>query len=97
MSTLPALKRSLRAQSEHHLRLAAMEDLRRRHPDATAAPYHPPGAVFWRWVFVPLYRRLPWSAKQRAMTALGMTAESHGWTAPDRRPGKPWRPPRGAS
>ena len=96
MTAVRQLQRRLRAQSEHHLRLAAMEKLRHHHPAATAAPYHPPGAAFWRWVFVPVYRRLPWSAKQRAMTALGMTAESHGWMAPDRRPGEPWRPPGGA-
>lgn len=37
-----------------------MEDLRRRHPQATTAPYRPRGAYFWRFVFVPLYRRVPW-------------------------------------
>jgi hypothetical protein len=95
MSTLQQLQQRLRAQSEHHLRLAAMEELRRRHPQGTTAPYRPRGGAFWRWVFVPLYRRLPWSAKQRAMTALGMTAQGHGWTAPDRLPGEPWRPPGG--
>jgi hypothetical protein len=96
MSAVRQLQRRLRAQSEHHLRLAAMEELRRRHPEATAEPYHASGGAFWRWVFVPLYRRLPWTAKQRAMSALRMTAEGHGWTAPDRRPGEPWRPPGGA-
>jgi hypothetical protein len=94
MSRRAQLQRRLRAQSEHHLRLAAMEKLRRRHPESTAPPYHPPGAAFWRWIFVPVYRRLPWSVKRRAMTALGMTAESHGWTPPERRSGEPWRPPR---
>jgi hypothetical protein len=44
-------------------------------------------------VFVPLYRRVPWETKQRAMRALKMTAEGHGWTPPARRPGEPWRPP----
>lgn len=93
MSRVHDLRRRLRAQSEHHLRLAAMEDLRRAHPQGTAAPYRAPRGAFWRLVFVPLYRRLPWAAKRRAMSALRMTAEGHGWTAPARRPGEPWRPP----
>jgi hypothetical protein len=42
---------------------------------------------------VPLYRRMPWEAKVKAMHALRMTAESNGWTRPARRPGEPWRPP----
>jgi hypothetical protein len=54
-------------------------------------PYRPPGGLFWRVVFVPLYRRLPWSVKERAMGMLGMTAK--GWQPPARKPGEPWRPP----
>ena len=95
----PALARvqqRLRDRAEVHLRLAAMDELRRDHPQATTAPHRPPGGLFWRFVFVPLYRRVPWGAKQRAMRALGMTAESHGWTAPPRRPGEPWSPALGS-
>ena len=68
-----------------------MEDLRRDHPQATTAPHRPRGAYFWRLVFVPLYRRVPWEAKQKAMRALRMTAESNGWTPPSapRRAGRP--------
>jgi hypothetical protein len=95
MSGAPTrLKQRLRDRAEHHLRLAAMEDMRRRHPGGTAEPYHEPGGLLWRRVFVPLYRRLPWAVKQRAMHALRMTAERSGWTAPSRRAGEPWRPPR---
>ena len=47
--------------------------------------------VLWRWLFVPLYRRVPWHVKQRAMTTLQMTAR--GWTPPPRTSGEPWRPP----
>ena len=83
----------LRDRAELHLRLAAMDELRRAHPAATTPPHRPPGGAFWRHVFVPLYRRVPWEHKERAMHALGMTAESHGWTPPPRRPGTPWRPP----
>ena len=90
---LAGAQQRLREQAEQHLRIAAMEDLRRRHPQATTAPYRPRGAYFWRFVFVPLYRRVPWEAKEKAMRALRMTAESSGWTPPPRRPGEPWRPP----
>jgi hypothetical protein len=92
----PAVERAqarLREQAELHLRLAAMNQLRRDHPGATSAPHRPSGGAFWRFVFVPLYRRVPWEQKERAMHALGMTAESHGWTPPAREPSEPWHPP----
>ena len=83
-------KRTLRARSEHHLRLAVLRDLGRGVP-GTTDPYPERRGVLWRLAFVPLYRRLPWTAKDRAMKALGMTAK--GWTPPARRPAEPWRPP----
>jgi hypothetical protein len=89
------LKQRLRERAEHHLRAAAMEQMRHRHPGGTTPPYREPGELLWRRVFVPLYRRLPWEYKQRAMHALRMTAEPDGWTPPPRRPGEPWRPPHG--
>jgi hypothetical protein len=97
MSGMPAgvsrAQQRLREQAELHLRLAAMDDLRRDHPGVTSAPHRPSGGAFWRYVFVPVYRRLPWETKERAMHALKMTAEDHGWTPPSRTPGEPWRPP----
>ena len=90
---LAGAQQRLREQAEQHLRVAAMEDLRRRHPQATTEPHRPRGGYFWRFVFVPLYRRVPWELKERAMSALRMTAESNGWTRPARQPGEPWRPP----
>ena len=90
---LMAVKHRLRDRAEHHLRLAAEEELRRRHPGATTAPYRDNGGLLWRRVFVPLYLRVPWELKQRTMRALRMTAERSGWTAPQRRPDEPWRPP----
>jgi hypothetical protein len=84
-------RRRMRERSEHYLRLAAMEDLRRRYPEGTTAPFHERGGAFWRSVFVPVYRRLPWEVKQRAMRAARMTAS--GWTPPPRMPGEPWTPP----
>jgi hypothetical protein len=86
-------KQRLRERSEYVLRLAAMENLRRRYPGHTTEPALPREGVFWRHVFVPLYRRVPWSVKQHAMRTLRMTAT--GWPENPRRFGEPWRPPPG--
>ena len=91
MSAAAKRQQQLRERSEYYLRLAAMEDQRRRHPDTTTRPALPRGAIFWRFVFVPLYRRVPWHVKERAMHALGMTAS--GWPDGRRSFGEPWRPP----
>jgi hypothetical protein len=85
-----ALRRRLRERSEHYLLRAAMEDIGAGAP-ATVAPYRDRGGLLWRRLFVPLYRRVPWPVKRRAMEALRMTAS--GFTPPPRRPGEPWRPP----
>jgi hypothetical protein len=84
-------QQQLRERSEYYLRLAAMEEQRRRHPGGTTRPALPRGGLFWRFVFVPLYRRVPWDMKARAMRALGMTAS--GWPDGRRSFGEPWRPP----
>jgi hypothetical protein len=81
----------LRKRSEHYLLLDAAERLGKGVP-GTVEPYHGREGRFWRQVFVPLYRRVPWPYKRRAMDALRMTAS--GWTPPRREPGQPWRPPR---
>ena len=90
MSSLSDAKRNLRKRSEQHLRLAVLSELGRDQP-STVEPYKPKGGRLWSALFVPLYRRVPWSAKEKAMGALGMTAK--GWTPPARKPGEPWRPP----
>jgi hypothetical protein len=84
-------KQRLRERSEYYLRLAAMEDVRRRYPAKTTESALPQKGLFWRYVFVPLYRRVPWEFKRRAMRALRMTAT--GWPENARRFGDPWRPP----
>ena len=84
------LKRRLREQSEHYLLLDAAERLGRGAP-STVKPYKRAEGRFWRLFFVPLYRRVPWAFKRRAMDTLKMTAS--GWTPPAREPGKPWKPP----
>jgi hypothetical protein len=93
MSRLDELKQTLRERAEHHLRLAAMDDMRRLHPSGTTQPHRERGDLLWRRVFVPLYRRVPWTTKQRAMRALRMTAHHSGWSPPPRHPSEPWRPP----
>lgn len=90
MNTLSKLKRDLRERSEKHLRLAVLSELGRDQP-STVEPYKEKGGRFWSVLFVPVYRRIPWSAKEKAMRALGMTAKD--WQAPERKPGEPWRPP----
>ena len=84
-------QRRLREQSEHYLLLDAAERLGRGAP-STVKPYRRAEGRFWRLFFVPLYRRVPWAFKRRAMDTLKMTAS--GWTPPPREPGQPWRPPR---
>ena len=59
---------------------------------STVKAYRGREGAFWRLVFVPIYRRVPWTTKKRAMDVLKMTAS--GWTPPRREPGVPWRPPR---
>lgn len=90
MSGLSAAKRNLRKRSEAHLRHAVLSEIGRDQP-STVEPYKVEGGRLWSSLFVPVYRRVPWGAKEKAMGALKMTAQ--GWKAPDRRPGEPWRPP----
>ena len=89
--TFGELKHRLRARSEYALRLAAMEDVARRYPGRTAPSALPQVGLFWRYVFEPLFRRVPWSFKQKAMRALKMTAQN--WREDARQFGEPWRPP----
>ena len=84
------MRRRLREQSERYLLQAAMKDVGSGSP-STVKPYKDRRGLLWRLLFVPLYRRVPWPVKQRAMGALRMTAT--GWRPPDRTPGEPWRPP----
>jgi hypothetical protein len=93
--TLAELKHRLRQHSEYSLRLAAMNDVARRYPGRTSKPALPQVGPLWRYVFVPLYRRVSWSFKQRAMRALKMTAQ--GWPRDARQFQQPWRPPAGGT
>ena len=90
MSAMSDVKRNLRKRTEEQLRLAVLSEIGRDQP-STVEPYKPKSGRLWSKVFVPVYRRVPWAAKEKAMGALGMTAK--GWTPPARTPGEPWRPP----
>ena len=74
MSAAAELKRRLRDRSEHYLMRAAVRDLGADQP-GTVAPFDDRAGLLWRKLFVPLYRRVPWPLKRRAMEALRMTAQ----------------------
>ena len=85
------MRQRLRERSEHFLMQAAIRQHGAGVP-GTVKPYRERGGLLWRFLFVPLYRRVPWAVKERAMRTLRMTAS--GFTPPARKPGEPWRPPR---
>jgi hypothetical protein len=89
--TAGELKRRLRQRSEYALRLAALKDVSRRYPGRTASSALPPVGPFWRLLFVPLFRSVPWSFRRQAMRRLKLTAR--GWSEDARQFGEPWRPP----
>jgi hypothetical protein len=89
--TFAQRQRRLRARSEYVLRLAAMDRVGRRHPGKLARSALPNEGPLWRYVFVPLYRRVPWDFRRKAMRSLKMTAQ--GWPEDGRQFGEPWRPP----
>jgi hypothetical protein len=84
------MRQRLRERSEHFLMQAAMRQHGTGVP-GTVKPYRSREGLLWRWLFVPVYRRVPWAVKERAMRSLRMTAS--GFTPPPRKPGEPWRPP----
>jgi hypothetical protein len=88
------IKHRLRERSEYGSRLAAMEEVGRRYPGSSSKSALPQVGLFWRYLFVPLLRRVPWSFKHKAMRTLKLTAQ--GWPEDARRFGEPWRPPAGA-
>ena len=83
-------KQRLREQSEHYLLQDSVRRLGKGAP-GTVAPYKGSDGKAWRLLFVPLYKRVPWAVKRRAMDTLQMTAK--GWTPPPLEPSEPWKPP----
>lgn len=80
----------LRTVSERYLREAAMDDLRRRYPDATVPPYRERGGWLWRRAFVPVYRLTPWPWRRKLIAAL---MSPKGWGQGRSWAGRPQLPP----
>jgi hypothetical protein len=62
--------RWLRTRSEHYLLVGAQERVARRY--GARSPRRPHGAaeLFWRRVFAPTYRVLPWKLRHRIMLTM---------------------------
>lgn len=61
----------VRRNSEHYLLEAAQRDMARRYLGRPGPRYRgSPGAFFWRRIFTPLYRRLPWRLRQAIIVAM---------------------------
>ncbi|HDH02875.1 MAG TPA: hypothetical protein ENH15_01355 [Actinobacteria bacterium] len=61
----------LRSNAEHYLLEAAQVDMAKKYRGGSG-PLQPKsvGAFFWRRVFVPIYRLLPWSLRGTIMRAM---------------------------
>jgi hypothetical protein len=62
------LFRWLRGNAERHLLLASQEEMARRYLQREG-PVGRQG-LFWRRLFVPVYRVLPWGLRRRIMSAM---------------------------
>jgi hypothetical protein len=60
----------LRTHSEHYLMISAHERMARRYGTTAPRPPHGIQEIFWRRVFAPLYRLLPWSLRHKIMLAM---------------------------
>jgi len=79
-----AFPRWLRSNSEHYLLVEAQGRAAEKH--GLPGPQSPRRTreLFWRKVFVPVYRRLPWSAR-KATIALMPGSHRQEWAAPPTR------------
>ena len=65
----------LRTNSQHYLLEASEREMAKRYlGEAPPVQGGGPRALFWRRVFVPAYRRVPWSWRRKVM---GMMPGSH--------------------
>ena len=67
----------LRRNSERYLLEAAQADMARRYLGEAPSPPDPPrsvggalAAAFWRRVYVPVYRRIPWVIRRRLIVSM---------------------------
>jgi hypothetical protein len=71
MVALSGLSGWLRHNSEHYLMEAAQRDVAARHLGRPVSlPPAGLSATFWRHVFVPVYRRLPWRLRSRIIALM---------------------------
>jgi hypothetical protein len=79
-----SFSRWLRSNSEHFLLIEAQARAAERHGRQGPPPPGRTRELFWRKVFVPLYRRLPWSTRR---VAIAMMPGSHRqqWSPPPTR------------
>ena len=78
----------VRSNSQKYLLEAAQEDLAFRYLNRPA-PVSPPGlqVFFWKRLFVPLYRRLPWNLRRAIILAMP-GSQRQGWPADPRAPAR---------
>jgi hypothetical protein len=78
----------LRSNSEHYLLQDAQARIARA--QGLDAPRRPKSLKdrFWRQVFAPVYRRLPWSVRRRTIQAMP-GSHRQDWPKPDYGPRKP--------
>jgi len=75
----------LRHHSEHYLLEAAQTELAKQAGRTSPVGPTGPAAVFWRHVFVPVYRRLPWRVRRRVMARMPGSHRRAWHVPPDRR------------
>jgi hypothetical protein len=76
-----SFSRWLRSNSEHYLLLDAQARAAAKHGLAQPPPPKRTRELFWRKVFVPIYRQLPWSVR-RASIALMPGSHRQHWSPP---------------
>ena len=76
--------RWLRTNSEHYLMVSAQARVARRHEGANRPrTAHSPREWFWRGLFAPIYRLLPWALRRRIM-AMMPGSHRRSWPPPPR-------------
>jgi hypothetical protein len=60
----------LRTNSQKYLLEATQKDLARRYGRSGPVGKRTPQVLFWKYVFAPLYRRLPWSVKHTIIVTM---------------------------
>jgi hypothetical protein len=81
---MTGLFRWVRTNSEKYLLESVQADLARKYlgRPPTVGPRNPQ-VIFWKYMFVPLYRRLPWKVKHSIILAMP-GSHRHGWDAQGR-------------